>query len=162
MSYQPFPDFVEVARDVFRFLENDYGFVLDPAGKSDDKWTADVRFKNETTFVDVNLERRDSQIILFVGPLHEGQVPPRPRDWFDLGGLLLVRGIPFPTHRGRLTKIRNGAGRKRELEEWGVALRIAAEDLLQGDFEVVPLLNGIIRERQKYKWEPSATRGRLL
>lgn len=162
MSHQPFPDFVEVARDVFHFLETDYGFALDQAGESDDRWTADVRFRNQTTFVDVNLERRDSQIMVFLGPLQDGEVPPRPTHWFDLGFLLLVRGIPFPTHRGRLTKIRNAAGRKRELEEWGVALRVAAGDVLQGDFEVLTLLNAIIRERQKYKWEPSVREGRLL
>lgn len=158
MSYQPFPDFTQVAREVFRFLEADYGFLLDPGGETDERWNADVRFKSETTFVDINLERRDSQIFVFIGPLQEGEVPPRPKNWFDLGFLLLVRDIPFPTHAGRLTKIRGATGRKRELEEWGVALRSAAADVLAGDFEVLSLLNAVMRERQKYKWKRTAER----
>lgn len=162
MKKYPFPDFLGVARDVFSFLEEDYECVFDRAEEKEATNSAHVLFRNRTTFVDIHLERRDSQIILYVGPLRDGEVPAPGLHWYDLGFLLFIRGIPSPTHGGQLNKIRGAAAEKRELEEFAVALRIGAKDVLKGDFAIFSLVEEVIRERGKYKWEPVVARGRLL
>jgi hypothetical protein len=162
MTTRPFPDFIEVVRQIFGFLHDEYACVLDAGGQNAAKTDEDVLFMNRTTFVNVHLERRDFQIIVYVGPLRDGKVPPRGRDWLDLEFLLFARGIPFPTHRGRLTEIRQEAGRRREAEEYAVALRLAADDLLKGNFEVVSLIQSIKEERRRFQSLPAVRRGRLL
>jgi hypothetical protein len=162
MRERPFGSFVTVARDVFRFLEAEFGCVLESAGDNADRMTANVIFKNETTFVDVHLERVDARIILYVGALANKAVPPQGAGWFDLDFILYVRGIPFPSHRGRVDKVRSAAGRRRELEEYAAALQLGAHDVLNGDFAIFELVKAIHAERSKFLWEPQVKSGRLI
>jgi hypothetical protein len=162
MTSRPFPNFVEVARDVFSFLEREYEASLDSAGEDKETGNADVRFANATTFVNIHLERRDFQLLVQIGAALDGQVPPYGRNWFDLEFVLFARGIPYPTGRGRLTDIRGETARRRELEEYAVALRLGADDVLKGHFEVLSVLESVRNERMKYQWLPEVKRGRLL
>ena len=118
-------------------------------------------YRNSSTFVNVHLERRDVQVVIHLGPLVNGSLPPYGHEWRDLEALLFIRGVPSPARRGQLAAASDSA-RRRELQEYAAALRIAAADVLEGNFTVLALVDSIVRERAKFLREPQVKSGRLL
>lgn len=123
----------------YGFLEHDFGCRVVETRRGDP--VEAVTYANETTFVRVTLER-DVELYVQFGPLRDGAVPPYGPGWYDV--LMLVDAMNEP----RPDCVTPGFARgdlQRCLEEHADALRRAGSDVLNGDFEVVPELQAMIR-----------------
>ena len=146
-------EFTTAIREAFAFL-GDAGYSVRTDATSGRGQDLNVRFANGTTFVDVHLEAVDYQILVRLGPMVDGDTALG----FDLGFILLLRGIPAPAPRGSLSGAR---GVRRELDEFAQALQIGAGDLLAGDFSILPLVRAVIEERRKFALNLAVKRGHL-
>jgi hypothetical protein len=103
-------------------------------------WARYLTYRNDTTFVRVELDDRDRSFNVLFGPLVNGEIPEYPIflppaaeavRWFPLWALLELRGEeapPFSFDESHLDA---------ELQAWADALREHAGPAIDGDFSVL-------------------------
>ncbi len=134
--------FEQAAQEAFGFLERDFNMVLYPDTPDQRKLEPPVRYlnyRNDTTFVRVELDVKDRSFNVLAGPLVDGRVPPYPifleREeepvlWLPLWAILEAVEVAHPPF-----SFAEDQRLDRELAAWATALREHATAALRGDFE---------------------------
>jgi hypothetical protein len=126
------PDRRRAIRESFAFLGDEYGFVEEEATGT--TLYGSVTFKNNTTFVQVLIDRGD--VVAFFGPLAEGAVPQS--DHFDVYDLAAVRGYPVASAAKDVNA---------QLAAAGQTLRAVGVDVLGGDFTCLSAVREVVEGR---------------
>lgn len=139
--------FRTACRQLFDFLERDYGFAL--VGARDlGALGISATYKNATTGVKVSLEPREKAVFVYIIKLSNGEIPQylnSPSNWLLLECLLSIRSpsSKLPPSGEWLTPSDVGS----RLSAYAAALESNATDMLRGDFSALPEVQRICRER---------------
>jgi hypothetical protein len=133
--------FEDAARIAFAFLEEDFAFAFTRDSEEDRKrhwWVRYLTYRNNTTFVRVELDDRERVFNVLFGPLDDGQIPEYPiflprqarsLTWFPLWAVIEMRNEEAPPF-----SFAKGERLGYELGAWAEALRRHAEPALRGSF----------------------------
>jgi hypothetical protein len=148
-------EFFELGEKEFKFLVDEFGFKK-KANKTD-AGVYRLRYKTETTEIEIGLEWRDQYIYVLLGrrdrkkPQEKGRLP-RPEDElvaFNLEDLLKLRSRKYAIDDDRFGKELRRKDIKEILSTYARGLREHAADVLRGDFTIFPELEKIVRKRMK-------------
>ena len=151
--------FEDSARLAFAFLEHDFGctFLVESEKERRRHWWARyLTYRNDATFVRVELDDRDHAFNVLFGPLVDEEIPEYPiflpasgEDvrWFPLWAVMEARGEDAPPFSW------DDAALDAELQAWANALREHAGPALEGRFAgleaVYPVLSSNLERRQR-------------
>jgi hypothetical protein len=145
--------FEQLVRSDFRFLAERYGFQVIDVEKSN--YGCIVWYKNQTTVVRVSLELYDGGLFVTIYRLKDGNVPDYPIFFdpraeflvFDLNDLLIIRSGEKIDQDPTL--IYDEKYLKSKVKQFSQALQQHADDVLRGDFEILPKLKERVARRAK-------------
>jgi hypothetical protein len=151
------PGFVEVARDAFAFLEGDYGFSIQ--GRSNSKEDGQIIYSNVKNGVAVKVlyECREGMIFIFIYKLIDGKIRENPSPithdsmitCFDFNEVVpeADRMKPSYTYSEDSKYFDERDGLRNFAADFALRLRKYGEDLLTGDFAVLPDAEKTIKNR---------------
>ena len=156
-------DFNIIAKEQFSFLESEYNFRLSKCDKED--WGYELIYMSDTTGVKITYEYREAYIFIILYQLIDGDIQENPRNIQDNTilygyGLDDIIGLHNPED---LVKPAYEYGEQSEYydKDKGLSLFTSAftnnlktygKDVLDGNFEIFPELDKIVKERvRSYK-----------
>ena len=148
-------EFKESCRREFRFLEEDYGFVeCEPVKKGGiNRIPYEVLYVSPKTSVLVLSQSYGSSFVVLFGPTGPDAREIYPR--YELEALLQIRRPDLSLERivGRLVPDLTG-----QIRHYSRALKETADDVLRGDFSILPQVAEIVERRRK-ELERQVSRG---
>ncbi|MCB0531337.1 MAG: hypothetical protein KDD14_04000 [Saprospiraceae bacterium] len=153
-------DFIIIAKEQFSFLESEYNFRLSKCDK--ENWGYELIYLSDSTGVKIIYEYREAYIFIMLYKLIDGDIIENPRNIQDkttLYGYELDDLIRLKNPQA-LIKPAYEYGEQSEYydEKDGLALyvdafssnlRAYAKDILSGNFEIFPELEGIVKQRAR-------------
>jgi hypothetical protein len=140
-------EFQELCRREFRFLEEDYGFAeREVEEEGTINWNPfELQYVSPKTSVLVLSQSYGHSFVVLFGPTEPtaGEIHPR----YDLETLLQIRRPDLSLEKifGRLARPDLPA----QISHYSRALKESADDVLRGDFSILPQLAEIIERRRK-------------
>ena len=151
-------EFQELCRREFRFLEEDYGFAERELGKeatiNGSRFA--VQYVSPKASVAVLSQSYGTSFVVLFGPTEPQARKIDPR--YDLESLLEIRRPDLSLDRiiGRL----NRPDLTGQIRHYSRALKESADDVLRGDFSILPQVAEIMERRRK-EYERQFSRGLL-
>lgn len=151
------PELNALVRDVFAFLENDYGFHI--AKKRADV-SDGILYLNDTTGVKIIFSNREAYLFIYLYKLVDGELVENPSNIYQasllhgygLDDIIVLRDsyrLIKPTYMyskdSRFFNKDNGL--RLYLQEFANNLRNCADDVLRGNFEIFPKVETVVKER---------------
>ncbi len=136
--YHLYPTFKEHCLQIFTFLITDYG-CGSPSYEESGMHFATVTYRNTTTGVEIYFEPRENYIYIKLIQLINGEVPDylwHADHWAHLGLLLRFRRSTLSISRKEWGDWMDAKDIGVILQQYAVALRTYAADILVGDFSV--------------------------
>lgn len=149
--------FETLAREAFRFLEDDYEFKLMQTTR--DRYTLVMLYQNTTTGIQVEFEPREDKIWLMLYRLVNGQLPKYKNvldidsdmtNRFDLDTLIEFKAPWFLAARKAQRTALSEYNMQSSLVETATALRQYGEDILNGNFTDFADLGRLKQERLRH------------
>lgn len=150
--------FVRRCKEVFKFLEEDYGFKI--AVIEQDIFDSEIIYKNQTTAVKMRFESRENQIFISLYRLINGQLPiyrslqEYDGDFsnnFSLDDIIFLKSPSLTVKQGIKSQFT-----KSDIEtillQYAHAMRQYTDDVLKGDFTLFKSLGELLANRiREYK-----------
>lgn len=141
-------DMIAMILDTFSFLINEFEFRL--LQSISNNYGIRIYYKNTTTGVEVNWEVREQRIFIMIIRLIDGEIPEYPifftsdseSYYYDLGDVMKVKNGSFFDY-GNL----NNNDIESVLVNSAEYLKQYSQDLLNGNFDIVPHIETIINGR---------------
>jgi hypothetical protein len=161
---QNLTDFEKKCLQRFRFLEEDFGFVIKK--KERESYGVFITYQNPTTAIRISFEPREGGIFVLISRLIEGEIPRYPifiqpssiLHSFYLDDVVKTK-IPNFQFSFRGEKLSSADQVEKALDEVADTLQKYASDVLKGCFESFKEAEHIVKKRQEAFNRPEPAQG---